>query len=149
MVADQMRLLAEMRAQCGACSDDAGPEERRVFPTGFGLDFELDADDESGGARSPVRACVGASAAAGGFVADARDASELFSEQTRLLELMRAEGVAFSDDERVPLPVGNGPQQRRKRKVSMGPNVLQTDGHDVPADAWKRFTPDVVDPKRC
>jgi hypothetical protein len=26
---------------------------------------------------------------------------------------------------------------------------LQTQGVDLPADAWKRFTPDVVDAKRC
>ena len=26
---------------------------------------------------------------------------------------------------------------------------LQTQGMDLPADAWKRFPPDVVDAKRC
>ena len=40
-------------------------------------------------------------------------------------------------------------RQRRKGWVSSGPRSLQTDGHDVPADAWKRFTPEVVDASRC
>ena len=26
---------------------------------------------------------------------------------------------------------------------------METDGHDVPVDAWKRFTADVVDSARC
>ena len=39
----------------------------------------------------------------------------------------------------------------RRKKVSerSRPKVLQTDGHDVPVDAWKRFTPDVIDVARC
>ena len=40
-------------------------------------------------------------------------------------------------------------RRRRKPRVSRTRKALQTDGHDVPADAWKRFTPDVVDFERC
>ena len=39
--------------------------------------------------------------------------------------------------------------ERRPRAARRQRRRLQTQGVDLPADAWKRFTPDVVDAKRC
>ena len=39
--------------------------------------------------------------------------------------------------------------ERRPRAARRQRRRLQTQGVDLPADAWGRFTPDVVDAKRC
>ncbi len=57
-------------------------------------------------------------------------------------------GVRAGDDF-FSRPRGEVPGGRRKRSRRRAPRMLQTEGFDVAEDAWKRFTPEVVDPHKC
>jgi len=110
----------------------------------FAQQLRLAADDD-GDADDLLSLGIPANCFEGGAPAEfGLGGAELLAQQLRL-----AAEDCDADDELVSGAEGLPKAPREKRRASIGAKVLQTEGHDVPADAWKRFTPAFVDQQRC
>ena len=148
-------------------SDDAGLSDAELLARHVRLAAEADAalgDDEFvPGADGEVTdfdsEAEALAAGAGGALGDdgplaSDDAglsdAELLAPYVRLgAESGEALGATELDDGGGARSDKKGVRPREWRSAPVGPKALQVDGADVPADAWKRFTPEVVLPARC